>query len=272
MIALVCHSSLFAASRLRDLGIPDSTIQFQSASLSSFAGIGSPRRRGGAAPRIADTLHQTKPNLIILTDPDSEVIVDSVVVGTGRTEFLVSPGLHSIQTVHPEAGTTRKVINKISDRVIVLEMYNKPLKTAIWLSSPVPGVAQFRKNEPMKGSLLFVGAAVTVYAAIAFQGNFKRDNAAAEHLSMLYRQAITEREALDWGEQASLKFAAAKQAARFRDMALSAAVIIWVLHLIDAFTEPAGGYRIPPPLDASVSSTGSLNLSLTFPFNPPGMP
>ena len=187
-------------------------------------------------------------NLLVITDRDSRIQVDGEPQGTGRARLRVSAGTHRIETVHPEAGRTERIVTVQTDppRLTRPVMYNKPSWRAVQYRSAVPGLAQLYKENTVKGLSLLAGFVVT--SAVATQQSlvFSNQDQEYEEARREYENASTEEEALRLGNKTERLYENARGAYWRRNALLGAAAGIYLYSVFDAWlNQPEGGYRTP---------------------------
>lgn len=189
-------------------------------------------------------------NLVVVTDPDSEIIVDDVSRGQGIVKLEMNEALHLIQARHSEAGQRerRVTVQMHPPRLTWVEMYNKPSRKEVRRRSLVPGRAQFYKRQTLKGFVLASGFALTMIGGTYQHISFLIHNREYEQLRDEYYKATEEVEALRLGNQTEHHFNAARDAARWRNVLVAVAVGTYLYSLFDGvLNRPPGGYRTPSP-------------------------
>ena len=198
-------------------------------------------------------------NLILYTDDDSEIIIDSESVGFGFVQLDLPDGLHKLETKNPLAGNTKEELKVTSKRLIILEMFNKPLKTKSQYLSFFPGASQLYKGEKWKGILLLGSTVACLAYAAKSHIDYIDYNLRYNNSKMAYDSAEDPDQAFFQGKSARELYDKTEKAANIRDICLYCGAGILIYNLVDAlWNDPDGGYREPKKIDI----LKDLNLSV----------
>lgn len=187
-------------------------------------------------------------NLLVITDRDSRVLVDSVARGTGIVQLDVSEGTHLVQTIHPEAGRTERVVTvqAAPPRLERLVAYNKPSQRVVHVRSSLPGLAQLHKDHQIKGLALLVGFGLTTVATAQQHFVFRSRNQEFESTREEYRSADREENVFRLGNEVERLHDAAQGAYRRRNFLAGMTAGLYLYSILDAWlVRPDEGYRTP---------------------------
>jgi hypothetical protein len=199
---------------------------------------------------LSDNL-ATKPhyrsNVIIVSDNDSEIIVNGEFFGTGAVNLNYPTGPVDVLIDNPSTGQKRfsgKVTNLPSEKAIIIDAYTKPVKLYSQIYGVLPGVSQWYKQQKLK-SALFSGGFIAL-GGITLQRNsqYNQELTEFDRIQDLYSRATTEERALELGDQLEAQQAVTKQIDNQRRIFLGLTSLLYLYNLYDAlFDVPDSGFR-----------------------------
>lgn len=90
---------------------------------------------------------ENQQNLIINTDPDSEIYLNGNQVGKHRVELLVNPGFYSIKTIHPLYGSLKENVEVSFTETELFSRYNEHQIRNAPIKSLLPGVGYLINDQ-----------------------------------------------------------------------------------------------------------------------------
>ncbi|MFN1834336.1 hypothetical protein AB2B38_003650 [Balneola sp. MJW-20] len=210
-------------------------------------------------------------NLILQTDPDSEIWYKDNPVGKGFISLNAERGKQQFEIRNPDFGNRSITIDNRTDRISYHSLYTRPEKKFILLLSPLPGAAQLLKRQKKK-ALTIIGSALVSGGLLAFAD--RRYNNEVSKLNTIRSQyvgASTVERAERLGSQMEDQISVVDRSSLYRNLSLIPVISVLAWNLYDAFfSEPNGGYRKKIPLRAYIetnSVSGNLyptvNLSIS---------
>ena len=201
---------------------------------------------------------KTNINVIIKTDPDSDISLDGKSIGRGTTRINLPFGVYELVAKNDRAGTTVHSIRVDSRRLRIVEMYNKPDKSLARFFSLAPGVGQIYKDESIKGYAFLGGAGALFAGALLFHNSFKENKTGYTDAIVEYNFATSNDRALEYGDRAEKYLQSAEDDAVVRDVLLYSGVAVFAWSMLDAlFNSPDGGYREAEPVVVLPDMTGA---------------
>lgn len=186
--------------------------------------------------------------LIVLTDEDSEILIDGQSVGWGLIKKDLEPGTYTVETRHPRAGDKKQQVRIAPNRprLGIIELYNRPAKGRSRVLGVMPGFSQFYKGQSIKG-VLFLGATLAgAGAAYLKHQSYVDENDVYESMLDQYVAASSEAAALQAGDAAEAQYDLVKKEADTRDVLIGATLGLYLINMIDAWIAPGSGFRSKP--------------------------
>jgi hypothetical protein len=186
---------------------------------------------------------ETGTNVTIITDMDSEVFIDGILIRQGTVKADLSLGPHKIETRNMLVGTSKSNVNILSKKQRKLFMFNRPdRRRAQWLSI-FPGASQYYKGEKVKSSIFTGLTTICLAISIKYQLSFRDENSKYEWSKYHYIREGTDL-VVRRGDITQELYDSAKYNAKMRDIFLYSGIGIYLLNIIDGlFNDPDGGYR-----------------------------
>lgn len=188
-------------------------------------------------------------NLMLQTDPDSEIWYRGQKVGEGFLKLNAARGLQQFEIRNPDFGNRRIEITNNANRVTYGSVYARPEKKFTLIFSPIPGASQLIKRQKKKAFVLF-GSAVLTGGLLGLSNHlYKNELSELRDIRGRYRAASTIEDAERLGVQLDEQQDVVNRNELYRNLSLIpiAAVLTW--NIYDAFfSEPNGGYRKSIPI------------------------
>lgn len=192
-------------------------------------------------------------NLIVVSDEDSEIIINGEYYGFGATKVNMRTGPYEITIRNQYTGEhtqTGIILNNESDNAIVVDGYTKPVLGFARLLSVIPGTSQIYKRQKMKGYLLSSSFLLSGYFAIQKKQQYNSEFNIFNDLKEQYNNATNEQVALELGDQIERQQSVVKNQDNQRIALFSLTAIIYAFNIYDALTsKPEGGYRSNTDID-----------------------
>ncbi len=186
---------------------------------------------------------QLQANLVIVTDKESFIFIDGNRVGQNYIRIDTLAATYLIQTKHQYAGNSKKTVHVKSDRLEIVEMFNKPHRSITFALGLVPGLSQYYLGQKLKGTFLFTATTAVLGLAYKYQQDFNSNNSSYNVVRSIYQLADSEQKAVQLGDEAEALFNLAKQSARKRDIFFGTFISIYIINIIDVLKPPESGYR-----------------------------
>lgn len=193
----------------------------------------------------------TKPhygsNLFIISDDDSEIIIDGEKIGSGAVKLNYRTGPAHVTINNLKTGKhafSDKITNLPFERAVVINAYTKPLKSYTRIYGVLPGVSQWYKRQRLK-SLLISGGFIAL-GGITLERNILYNQKLSEYniIKELYDGADTEERALELGDRLEHQHEITKRVDNQRIAFFSLASVLYIFNLYDAFFDvPKSGFR-----------------------------
>lgn len=214
-------------------------------------------------------------NLIIISDEDSEIIVNGEYQGNGAVKMNMRTGPVDVSINNKfniESRFSTEVLNISTEKAIVFEAYTKPERNTSIIYSVIPGASQVYKKQKIKGRFLTGGFILA--GVFSLQTNNKYNSELRTFNSLLneYNNSTNEQETRDLGELVDQQQKVTKKADSKRLAWFTITGAIYAFNLYDAlFTKPKGGYRTKTDIDFYLSNEVIDNnryttLSLSYDF------
>lgn len=188
-------------------------------------------------------------NIMVLTDPDTEIFYSDSLVGSGFAIVNSEMRFPEI-TLIDNQGYKKNVSARIPGQFSVTEYYVRPEKAKSRSYSIVPGASQFYKNQPLKGLAFSLGS--VGFATLSFLNSQKYNSDLDSYYKLLveYRSTEVESEAFRLGNELEVANDDLRSLDRSRKLFLGLAITAYVGSIVDAFlSTPKGGYSNPKPIE-----------------------
>ncbi|MBD3615128.1 MAG: hypothetical protein HUJ22_01050 [Gracilimonas sp.] len=193
----------------------------------------------------------TKPhygsNLFIVSDDDSEIIIDGEEIGSGAVKLNYRTGPVHVSINNSKTGKhafTDKITNISSEKAVVINAYTKPLRSYSRMYGVFPGASQWYKRQKLKSALISGG--FLVLGGITLQRNnlYNQELSEFNRIEKLYSAADTEERALKLGDQLEDQQEVTKRVDNQRIAFFSLTSLLYVFNLYDAFFDvPESGFQ-----------------------------
>jgi hypothetical protein len=188
-------------------------------------------------------------NLLILTDDESKIFVDSLYVGTGMLKSMLPKGVHRIMTESEKAGTTNREVTVSDAYLAVREMYNRVPAFTYGFGSAIPGGGQYFKNQYLKSGLLFCVTTGLWATSYMNHRQYVSDNDEYLRLREEYTKAATETDAMRLGTMVQSQYDRSRRTARNRIWLLLAGSAVYLYSVLDAIISPPDVFRVKKKYD-----------------------
>lgn len=214
-------------------------------------------------------------NLIIVSDEDSEIMVNGEYQGIGVIKMNMRTGPVDIvisNKFNNNARFSTSVLNTSSEKAIVFDAYAKPEKNKAMLYGFVPGLSQIYKRQKIKGYILSSSFVLASYFSLKLNSSYNNELDIYNSLEKKYNTTTNEITALTLGNQMEEQYEVVKKNNDQRTALFALTGAIYAYNIFDTlFNTPKGGYRTKTDINLYLSNKVINNenystLSLRYEF------
>ena len=138
-------------------------------------------------------------NLVIVSDLDTDIYLDNYHLGSGIsiTNLTSNQSRIIFQNRHFYHSKTIEYENKLR----VVEYYFSEYDKSNLIQFVIPGLYQLKENQKLKATVIMGGVLSSITLSLVYLNKYKKDKNDYNSIRRAYLSAVTEREALFFGEQ-----------------------------------------------------------------------
>ncbi|MFA5669484.1 MAG: hypothetical protein WC967_09570 [Balneolaceae bacterium] len=199
----------------------------------------------------------TKPaynaNLIVVSDHDSDIIVNEVYRGTGAIKINQETGPVDVTIVNKNTGKhffTSQVLNTDFEKAVVVNTYTKPNVFTTRFFTLFPGASQMYKRQKLKGYALSSAFLLSGAFAIVKHNVYKSELSEFNSLQERYEHTTNPSYAIEIGDKVEKQHKIVTNRDNERRALFTLAGLIYAFNLYDGlFTKPKGGFQKNTDID-----------------------
>ncbi|MGN8226384.1 DUF5683 domain-containing protein [Gracilimonas sp. BCB1] len=184
------------------------------------------------------TACKLKSNVFFFADHDARVSINGQNINETSFHTTLNNGTYKVTTT---VGGVKEVSEMNINGYTVFENYVRPTRMELFKKSFIPGAAQFRKHEKLKGALVI--SLMSGFGISSVLSNFKlaQKNSKYEKLRLEYQFATDPREVLTIAKKADKTYDQILKFERYRNASIIAFSATYLLNIIDGITAPKFG-------------------------------
>lgn len=186
-------------------------------------------------------------NLFIISDEDSEIVVDGENLGSGAVKLNYRTGPVDVIISNSKTGKQEfysEITNLPFERAVVIDAYTKPVKSTSRIFGVLPGASQWYKRQRLKSALISGG--FLALGGVTLQRNIQYNQELSEfnRIELLYNRADIEERALELGNQLDHQHTITRRVDNQRRLFLGLTSLVYMFNLYDSlFDVPKSGFR-----------------------------
>ncbi len=179
-----------------------------------------------------------KSNVFFFADHDATVSINGQELDKTSFHTILNNGTYKVTTT---VGGVKEVSEMNVNGYTVFENYVRPTRMELFKESFIPGAAQFRKREKLKGALLISLMGGFAISTVFSNNKLSQKNSKYERLRLEYQFATDPREVLTIANKADKTYDQILKFERFRNASIIAFSATYLLNIIDGITAPKFG-------------------------------
>lgn len=216
-----------------------------------------------------------KSNFIVVSDEDSDIIVNERHYSKGVISLDLKTGPVNVSIKNPYSGVSifkGTVSNTLNEKAVVIDAYTKPRISTSRFFSVFPGGSQIYKQQKLKGYTILSSFLLSGYLALQKNKQYDEELKTFRTIYFEYNRAFDEQTAIELGNQLEQQHQVVKEKDNQRITLFAIMGAIYAFNLYDAiFTKPNGGYRTKTDIDfyldnKVVDNNRYTTLSLRYDF------
>lgn len=216
-----------------------------------------------------------KSNFIVVSDEDSDIIVNERHYSKGVISLDLKTGPVNVSIKNPYSGVSifkGTVSNTLNEKAVVIDAYTKPRISTSRFFSVFPGGSQIYKQQKLKGYTILSSFLLSGYLALQKNKQYDEELKTFRTIYFEYNRAFDEQTAIELGNQLEQQHQVVKEKGNQRITLFAIMGAIYAFNLYDAiFTKPNGGYRTKTDIDfyldnKVVDNNRYTTLSLRYDF------
>lgn len=181
--------------------------------------------------------------IMVLTDAETTLFVNDEEVGSGyailnEDEEFILKGIHSSGN-----NFRRNISVGDGDKFLYIRQYNRPSRFSAYGLSFIPGASQLYKYQNKKAVVLTTAFSLTAGAGILYDFKYRKKNQKYTETRINYFDETIPQKAFELGNEVEVLFEQAQTLSTVRNSLLIGTAVIYLINVIDGFTEPALGFR-----------------------------
>ncbi|WP_421774068.1 hypothetical protein [Gracilimonas sp.] len=193
---------------------------------------------GKNAHQSSYTACKLKSNVFFFADHDARVSINGQNINETSFHTTLNNGTYKVTTT---VGGVKEVSEMNINGYTVFENYVRPTRMELFKKSFIPGAAQFRKHEKLKGALVISLMSGFGISSLLSNHRLAQKNSEYERLRLEYQFATDPREVLTIAKKADKTYDQILKFERFRNASIIAFSATYLLNIIDGITAPKFG-------------------------------
>lgn len=207
-------------------------------------------------------------NISIITDADSEIIINDSLYSTGYFKGDIGPFSHNVEIKSPHGFQLTRNISIQPSGYHEFELFVLPNRSSAQLLGIIPGASQIYKGQNFKGIAIISAFTATAFTFIISNSMYNSLNKEYEKMQTTYLGTRGQDRVYLAGLEVDAQFEKTKRMADFSNNTLGVLLGIYIINVFDAFlSTPASGYRTEFGTAHLQTANGNVTgIQLTFEF------
>tara|TARA_R110000868_G_scaffold378658_7_gene644216 strand:+ start:11053 stop:12006 length:954 start_codon:yes stop_codon:yes gene_type:complete len=214
-------------------------------------------------PKSSYQILESRQNVSISTDNNSEIFIDGESVGTQYAELFLNPGKYDLSIINPEFGSLEKTVNVSYHEFTSVARYNENPNPIPAFAKLIPGLSYLSTKQSKKAIITYSGLALLSGTALYFNSEYNKKNDLFQLQNEEYLAATSTEEAILKRNIAKGTISDMESINEKINIATISAIAFYAITTIDGFRKPKGGYKGPDFLNPQFGlNRNSLNGNL----------
>ena len=196
-------------------------------------------------PQTSYQIIKNRRNVAISTDENSDIFVDSKLVGTNYTEILLNPGLHRLEIKHPEYGNLKTSFMVGSQSLVEIGRYNQDPTPTPAILKILPGASYLANQQYLKAGITYVGLIGLSSLAVQYNNKYEDLDTEYQRYYTQYLTASSPENAIRFREFSLNTLDEMEQTNTKLTLSVVGIAAVYLVSTIDGFRKPKSGYKGP---------------------------